>query len=1084
MNVRILHCKRALRTALLILLLGVAGMSNVLAYDFEADNLLYTIASTDPIVFADDNVKAICVANWDTDGDGELSYAEAAAVTGLGTVFRYNTDIASFDELQYFTGLTSIGGAAFYGCIGLTSVEIPNSVTSIQNQAFRECTGLTSVVIPNSITSIGGAAFYGCTGLTSVEIGNSVTSIGYTAFRGCTGLNSMEIPNSVTSIGDWAFYGCTGLTSVEIGNSVTSIGNYAFEGCSGLEQIVVDTGNTVYDSRNNCDAIIETATNTLIAGCKNTVIPNSVTSIGNYAFRNCTGLTSVVIPNSVTSIGGSAFYGCTGLTSVEIPNSVTSIREWVFYGCTGLTSMTVHAEIPPTLGGDVFDGNMGIPVYVPCGSMEAYQNAEGWSAFTNYQCLDNTNILFADDNVKAICVDNWDTNGDGELSYAEAAAVTDLGFVFQYNDQITSFDELQYFIGLVSIGYGAFNDCNSLTSVVIPNSVILIEEDAFFYCSGLTSIEIPNSVTFIGSWAFCGCSSLSSIVIPNSVTDIENGAFSGCKGLISIEIPNSVAFIGNGVFRFCNSLEQLTVGTGNPVYDSRDNCNAIVETATNTLVAGCKNTVIPNSVTSIGAAAFRGCTGLTSVEIPNSVTTIGESAFSYCDGLTSVEIPNSVTSIGSSAFSYCTGLTEITMLGTNVPSLGDVAFDETNDCPIYVPYESLNNYKTAENWSEYEDRIFPMAYKTVSGYGEGEGKWAFIASPLTDDTEPTAITNMTGTAYDLYRFNQSAELEWENYKANSFSSLANGQGYLYANTEDVNLVFKGTFNEDETKETDLVYDAAADFAGWNLVGNPFPYAATVDRSHYVMNAEGTALEPTALSEGTSVAPCTGVMVKADTEGETVTFSKAMRQGTANNGLLRIAVPDGDKAIVSFNAGDRLEKFGFGNQKATISIPQGGKDYAIAYSEGKGEMPLNFKAAKNGEYTLTVDMENVDLAYLRLIDNLTGADVDLLVSPEYTFTAKTTDYASRFRLLFSANENGDDTTGAEGDSFAFIDAAGNIVVDGAEAGSTMQIVDVTGRVVRVCTDVARNVSTSGMTTGVYVLRLINGDDVKTQKIVID
>ena len=867
------------------------------------------------------------------------------------------------------------------------------------------------------------------------------------------------------------------------------------------------TLNTVYDSRNNCDAIIETATNTLIAGCKNTVIPNSVTSIGNLAFDGCTGLTSVVIPNSVTSIGVSAFYGCTGLTSVEIPNSVTSIREWVFYGCTGLTSMTVHAEIPPTLGGDVFDGNMGIPVYVPCGSMEAYQNAEGWSAFTNYQCLDNTNILFADDNVKAICVDNWDTNGDGELSYAEAAAVTDLGFVFQYNDQITSFDELQYFIGLVSIGYGAFNDCNSLTSVVIPNSVILIEEDAFFYCSGLTSIEIPNSVTFIGSWAFCGCSSLSSIVIPNSVTDIENGAFSGCKGLISIEIPNSVAFIGNGVFRFCNSLEQLTVGTGNPVYDSRDNCNAIVETATNTLVAGCKNTVIPNSVTSIGAAAFRGCTGLTSVEIPNSVTTIGESAFSYCDGLTSVEIPNSVTSIGSSAFygchsltsveipnsvtsigssafSYCTGLTEITMLGTNVPSLGDVAFDETNDCPIYVPYESLNNYKTAENWSEYEDRIFPMAYKTVSGYGEGEGKWAFIASPLTDDTEPTAITNMTGTAYDLYRFNQSAELEWENYKANSFSSLANGQGYLYANTEDVNLVFKGTFNEDETKETDLVYDAAADFAGWNLVGNPFPYAATVDRSHYVMNAEGTALEPTALSEGTSVAPCTGVMVKADTEGETVTFSKAMRQGTANNGLLRIAVPDGDKAIVSFNAGDRLEKFGFGNQKATISIPQGGKDYAIAYSEGKGEMPLNFKAAKNGEYTLTVDMENVDLAYLRLIDNLTGADVDLLVSPEYTFTAKTTDYASRFRLLFSANENGDDTTGAEGDSFAFIDAAGNIVVDGAEAGSTMQIVDVTGRVVRVCTDVARNVSTSGMTTGVYVLRLINGDDVKTQKIVID
>ena len=161
-----------------------------------------------------------------------------------------------------------------------------------------------------SVTSIGDDAFSGCSGLTSVTIPNSVTSIGIDAFENCSGLTSVTIPNSVTSIGKWAFYGCTGLTSVTIPNSVTSIGEYAFDCCTGLESIIVEDGNTVYDSRNNCNAIIETETNTLLQGCNNTVIPGSVTSIGNYAFGICEGLTSITIPNSVTSIGKGAFNGC------------------------------------------------------------------------------------------------------------------------------------------------------------------------------------------------------------------------------------------------------------------------------------------------------------------------------------------------------------------------------------------------------------------------------------------------------------------------------------------------------------------------------------------------------------------------------------------------------------------------------------------------------------------------------------------------------------------------------------------------------------------------------------------------------
>ena len=257
-----------------------------------------------------------------------------------------------------------------------------------------------------SVTSIGDSAFHQCSGLTSVTIPNSVTSIGTAVFASDSSLTSVSIPNSVTSIGGGAFYQCSGLTSVTIPNSVTSIGQSVFSGCSGLTSLVVTSGNTVYDSRNNCNAIIETATNTLIAGTMNTIIPNSVTSIGGWAFFDCSGLTSVTIPNSVTSIGDGAFFGCSGLMSVTIPNSVTEIGWFAFFGCSGLTSVTIgnsvtsigdgafsdcsglteitsHPNVAPLLGTNVFSGvSRSIPVHIPCGSSMSYYSQ--WSYFSNF----------------------------------------------------------------------------------------------------------------------------------------------------------------------------------------------------------------------------------------------------------------------------------------------------------------------------------------------------------------------------------------------------------------------------------------------------------------------------------------------------------------------------------------------------------------------------------------------------------------------------------------------------------------------------------------------------------------------------
>ena len=499
-----------------------------------------------PIVFTDPLVKEICVNNWDLNSDGELGLSEAASVTSLAEKFM-STNITSFDELQYFTGLTYINNRDFYGCTSLKSIIIPSNVIEISGSSDWAST------------------FKWCWNLESVTLGDKVEVIGYDAFYHCESLASINFPKSLTWIGDEAFYGCISLKELNIPKELENIGESAFTGCAGLTSIVVEEGNSFYDSRNNCNCLIETRSNRLIRGSANSVIPNTVRTIDREAFSNCTGLTTLTIPKSVTTIGYGAFSGCSGLLSIVVE-----------------------------------EGNP-----------------------------------------------NYDSR----------------------------------------------NNCNALIETATDSLI-----------AGCNNTIIPNNVTAIAPYAFLGCAGLTSINIPRSVKNIGMYAFQNCSG------PN---------------LLSITVEEGNPTYDSRNNCNALIETAADSLIFGCKKTLIPHNVKAIGIYAFSGCVGMNTIRIPNSVKYIYGGTFQNCIDLSTIIFGNSLERLESFAFLGCPNIKDVYCYAEQVTDAkgmyGNSVFSfDMSKATLHVPAALVDAYKAETPWS-----------------------WFGTIVALTDgDPEPNGITNI------------------------------------------------------------------------------------------------------------------------------------------------------------------------------------------------------------------------------------------------------------------------------------------------------------------------------------------------------
>ena len=752
--------KKLLFLALLSLILPATAS----AYSFEVDGIYYDVSGSNATVTY--QTTSYNSYSGSVTIPATVTYEGATYnVTSIGQyAFASSTSLTSVTISE---SVTAIGVYAFQGCTELTSITIPESVTSIGNNAFKSCTALetinfnavncadfgsfspfknlnistinfgssvnkipgnlaygltklTSITIPESVTSIGNYAFYGCTGLTSVTIPESVTSIGSSAFQKCTALDTLNFNavncadfsstasyrpfynlniatinfgSSVKKIPAYFAYSLTKLANITIPESVTTIGNYAFQGCTALDTLNFNAVNCAdFSSTANYRPFYNLNISTINIG-------NSVQRIPAYFVCGLTNLANVTIGDTVTSIGNYAFQGCTSLTSVAIPNSVTSIGDYAFNGCTALESIVIPESII-NIGDYAFDGT-------------------AW--------LDNqTGVVYI-----------------GTLAYT-----------YRGTGSTVIIRE-----GTTRIGDKAFQNCTSLVSVTIPNTVTTIGNYAFQGCTSLTSVIIPNSVTNVGEMAFSGCN-LDAITIGENITSVQEWDWHEywLRGMTPLSIHLSSLFDGCNV----TSLTWNAIDCGTPEFDW-DAIYAMYGDLIDPYFGydplfngdNLENVSIGEQVTKI-PACFAYNSQITEIRIPHSVTSIGNNAFGDCahlktidwqaencwddgtyfgwvgsyspfanDNVSCINIGSGVKTIGSIIFYDCHVDTIVcnAILPPEIDEYDTFNYSSYTDAVLCVPAGSLDDYMNAPGWKEFLNiTIIGGSNDIIPGDVDGDGR--------------------------------------------------------------------------------------------------------------------------------------------------------------------------------------------------------------------------------------------------------------------------------------------------------------------------------------------------------------------------
>ena len=674
----------------------------------------YSYAANTIIQFADEKIKAKLVEAFDTNKDGEISIKEARAVKTIEGVFGSIKTYKSFDEFQFFTGVSTIPASLFEDW-RIASIVIPESVETIEGGAFLNCSNLVSIIIPDGVVRLSSfydgrkyvGCFEGCSGLSTIDLPESVKEISSNTFKNCENLVSVKLPTELDVFGSGVFHGCTHLKDVIIPRGINRLEG-TFYGCSSLESVIIPEWITECNCYSEYLGSYKYAYFGCFEGCtklKNISIPPSC-DFGSYAFRNCPNLTSVSLPQATKWISRGMFDGCSGLISVKTHDNLMGIMKSAFSGCEKLESIYLPEGMT----------SIGEYAFYQCRSLASIIIPESVTDIGPYAfsgCSKLTSVSISE-NVTTLIRTFEYCRSLSSVGIPES--VTTLDGTFCGCSSLTSISIPE---SVTSLGYATFADCSSLTSITIPDSVTSIGSLAFARCSGLISIIIPESVTNIEKSAFSDCTGLTSITIPKSITNIGESAFSGCSGLTSITIPESVTSIGNSAFYGCSGLTSITIleGVKSIGYSAFSGCSGLTSITIPESVTsignyafydctGLTSITIPKSITNIGESAFSGCSGLITINIPEGVTSIGYAAFSNCGGLTSITIPKSVTSIGDFAFYSCNGLTAITILCTTPPTLkSNNRYTFSGFYPIYVPAGSVEAYKTASNWGPYAGRI-------------------------------------------------------------------------------------------------------------------------------------------------------------------------------------------------------------------------------------------------------------------------------------------------------------------------------------------------------------------------------------------